>query len=107
MFSPDLSKYLDKRRTADKRKWLLSIPSSQTPVLVFINSRSGGLCGNQLLPRFRRLLHPIQVVDLQEKHPEKALKNYLMVDNLRILVCGGDISFYVKFLEITFTFTFT
>lgn len=60
---------------------------------MFINPRSGGLSGSQLLPQFRRLLHPIQVVDLGDKNPQEVLRNYLEVENLRILVCGGDISF--------------
>ena len=61
---------------------------------MFINPRSGGLSGIQLLPHFRRLLHPIQVVDLGDKNPQEVLRNYLEVENLRILVCGGDISFF-------------
>lgn len=48
--------------------------------------------GSRLLPQFRRVLHPVQVVDLQEKNPQEVLKNYSEVENLRILVCGGDIS---------------
>ena len=70
----------------------LDIPADATPIIIFINSRSGGLYGNSLLPRFRRILHPIQVVDLQEKNPQEALKNYVDCDSVRILVCGGDIS---------------
>lgn len=50
--------------------------------------------GATLLPRFRRILHPIQVVDLQDKNPQEVLKNYTTVENLRILVCGGDISLF-------------
>lgn len=92
MNSPEIHKYLEGRKTADHRQWKLTIPSDRTPILVFINPRSGGLFGSQLLPRFRRLLHPIQVVDLQEKNPQEALKNFSGVENLRILVCGGDIS---------------
>ena len=35
------------------------------------------------------------MVDLQEKNPQDALKNYVDCDSLRILVCGGDISYYL------------
>ena len=80
----------------DHQQWKLTIPDSQTPILVFINPRSGGLYGSQLLPRFRRILHPIQVVDLQEKNPQEVLHNYVEVSNLRVLVCGGDISFRMQ-----------
>ena len=91
--SPEIQQYFQRRKTADHQPWKLSIPLSLTPILVFINPRSGGLYGSQLLPRFRRILHPIQVVDLQEKNPQEVLRNYVGVANLRILVCGGDISF--------------
>ena len=90
--SPELNRYLERGKTADRRKWILSVPSNETPILVFINSRSGGQYGSHLLPQFRRVLHPIQVVDLQEKNPHEALQNFLELENLRILVCGGDIS---------------
>lgn len=90
--SPELNRYLERGKTADRRRWILDIPSNETPILVFINSRSGGLYGSHLLPQFRRVLHPIQVVDLQEKNPHEALRNFVELENLRILVCGGDIS---------------
>ena len=70
----------------------MTIPAGIVPIVVFINSRSGGLYGSQLLPRFRRVLHPIQVIDMQDRNPGDALRNYLHCENLRILVCGGDIS---------------
>lgn len=34
------------------------------------------------------------MVDLQDKNPQEVLKNYTTVENLRILVCGGDISLF-------------
>ena len=101
--SPEIQQYFQRRKTADHQPWKLSIPLSLTPILVFINPRSGGLYGSQLLPRFRRILHPIQVVDLQEKNPQEVLRNYVGVANLRILVCGGDISFDYILIKLLYS----
>ncbi|GAA0145305.1 kinase [Lithospermum erythrorhizon] len=76
------------------------------PVIVFINSRSGGQLGGELLVTYRTLLNKNQVIDLGEKAPEKVLhqlyfnfdKHHKNGDNLaaqiqkklRIIVAGGD-----------------
>lgn len=81
-----------------------SIPSC--PVLVFINAKSGGQLGGDLLLTYRSLLNKHQVFDLTEEAPDKALqKIYLnienlklngdefapkIVENLRVIVAGGD-----------------
>eukprot|EP01087_Luapelamoeba_hula_P010519 TRINITY_DN2786_c0_g1_i1.p1 TRINITY_DN2786_c0_g1~~TRINITY_DN2786_c0_g1_i1.p1 ORF type:complete len:606 (-),score=77.25 TRINITY_DN2786_c0_g1_i1:81-1898(-) len=60
-------------------------------LLVFVNVRSGGNQGKQLLPQFRELLPEDQVVDLiAEKGPTDALKKFNGRPGLRILACGGD-----------------
>ncbi|XP_057972395.1 diacylglycerol kinase 1-like [Malania oleifera] len=76
------------------------------PVLVFINSKSGGQLGSQLLVTYRALLNKNQVFDLGEKAPDKVLiQFYINVEKLkhsgdglaseiqkrlRIIVAGGD-----------------
>ncbi|KAH9323484.1 hypothetical protein KI387_018123 [Taxus chinensis] len=76
------------------------------PVLVFINSKSGGQLGVQLLTTYRGLLNPFQIYDLGEKKPDQELHNLLghlerlkaqndvfaatLRENLRIIVAGGD-----------------
>uniref|UniRef100_A0A5B7BGI5 Diacylglycerol kinase n=1 Tax=Davidia involucrata TaxID=16924 RepID=A0A5B7BGI5_DAVIN len=76
------------------------------PVIVFINSRSGGQLGGELLINYRSLLNKNQVFDLGEKAPDKVLhqlyynleKHKQNGDNLaleiekrlRIIVAGGD-----------------
>ncbi|KAL3639887.1 Diacylglycerol kinase [Castilleja foliolosa] len=76
------------------------------PLIVFINTKSGGQLGGELLLTCRRLLNRNQVFDLGEKTPDKVLhqlyfnleKHKRNGDNLadeiqkklRIIVAGGD-----------------
>lgn len=76
------------------------------PILVFINSKSGGQLGGDLLVTYRSLLNKNQVVDLGEEAPDKVLRRlYLTLESLkvngdvlapkiqerlRIIVAGGD-----------------
>ncbi|KAJ0017503.1 hypothetical protein Pint_11739 [Pistacia integerrima] len=76
------------------------------PVIVFVNSRSGGQLGGELLVSYRSLLNENQVFDLGEKAPDKVLHelyayleklrhagDVLAAENLkklRIIVAGGD-----------------
>jgi diacylglycerol kinase (ATP) len=80
------------------------IPSC--PVIVFINTKSGGQLGHDLIVTYRKLLNNSQVFDLLEEAPDKVLhKLYgnmerLMRDGdtvaaeihrrLRLIVAGGD-----------------
>jgi len=61
-----------------------------TPLIVFINPRSGGQMGGTLYRKFCKLLGKNQVFDLSDGGPSKGLKEYRNVSNLRILVAGGD-----------------
>ncbi|KAK4368514.1 hypothetical protein RND71_012306 [Anisodus tanguticus] len=76
------------------------------PVLVFINSNSGGQLGGELLRTFRHLLNKYQVFDLGEEAPDSVLRRlYLNIgrlksngdqfaaeieERMRIIVAGGD-----------------
>ncbi|KAJ9153650.1 hypothetical protein P3X46_027069 [Hevea brasiliensis] len=76
------------------------------PVIVFINSKSGGQLGRELLVTYRNLLNKNQVIDLGEETPDKVLhqiyatlqtlKNHgdelaaEIEKRLRIIVAGGD-----------------
>lgn len=44
------------------------------PVIVFINSKSGGQLGGELQMTYRLLLNKNQVVDLEEKAPDQVLQ---------------------------------
>ena len=60
------------------------------PVLVFVNRKSGGKLGIQLLDNLKTALHEIQVCDLSCNKPADYLNFYMNYkSNLRILCCGG------------------
>ncbi|KAI4322870.1 hypothetical protein L6164_022521 [Bauhinia variegata] len=58
------------------------------PVIVFINSKSGGQLGGELLVSYRSLLNKNQVFDLGENAPDKVLHQVYF--NLETLKCKGD-----------------
>ncbi|XP_057526523.1 diacylglycerol kinase 5 isoform X3 [Amaranthus tricolor] len=78
----------------------------ECPVIVFVNSKSGGQLGGNLLETYRSLLNKNQVVDLLEQAPDKFLSTlYLNLEmlkqkennlalkiqeKLRLIVAGGD-----------------
>lgn len=70
--------------------WRFELPREVAPVLVFINRKSGGNMGVQLMHEFTELLNPIQVWDLAEHAPEVALALFATVPRLQVVVCGGD-----------------
>ncbi|KAK6141138.1 hypothetical protein DH2020_025111 [Rehmannia glutinosa] len=87
-----------------KAESLPDIP--ECPVLVFINSRSGGQLGGDLLITYRSILNENQVFDLGEKSPDSVLRRIFLnlerlknngdefapklAKKLRIIVAGGD-----------------
>ncbi|KAM6932553.1 diacylglycerol kinase delta isoform 2-T2 [Lycodopsis pacificus] len=71
--------------------WKASCPPSCTsPLLVFVNSKSGDNQGIKFLRRFKQLLNPAQVFDLMNGGPHLGLRLFQKFDTFRILVCGGD-----------------
>ncbi|XP_031501066.1 diacylglycerol kinase 1-like [Nymphaea colorata] len=78
----------------------------ECPVMVFINSKSGGQLGGDLLSTYRMLLNSAQVIDLGADAPDKVLhKVYANIERLkanadslafhieqkmRLIVAGGD-----------------
>ncbi|XP_069782226.1 diacylglycerol kinase theta [Narcine bancroftii] len=66
------------------------LPPDSYPLLLFVNPKSGGLKGRELLYCFRKLLNPHQVFDLTNGGPLSGLHTFRHVPYFRILVCGGD-----------------
>nr|XP_011460120.1 PREDICTED: diacylglycerol kinase 5 isoform X1 [Fragaria vesca subsp. vesca] len=78
----------------------------ECPVLVFINSKSGGQLGGNLLVTYRQLLNDCQVFDVGEEAPDNVLRRIYVnlgthkrngdefaikiQEKLRIIVAGGD-----------------
>uniref|UniRef100_A0A452QAX5 Diacylglycerol kinase n=1 Tax=Ursus americanus TaxID=9643 RepID=A0A452QAX5_URSAM len=66
------------------------LPPDSCPLLVFVNPRSGGLKGRDLLCSFRKLLNPHQVFELTNGGPLPGFHVFSQVPCFRVLVCGGD-----------------
>ncbi|KAJ8672787.1 hypothetical protein QAD02_004047 [Eretmocerus hayati] len=66
------------------------VPSGVQPLLVFVNVKSGGCQGLDLISNFRKLLNPYQVFDLDNGGPLPGLYVFRHIANYKILVCGGD-----------------
>ncbi|XP_052868545.1 diacylglycerol kinase eta [Anopheles cruzii] len=63
---------------------------SFSPLLVFVNSKSGDNQGVKFLRRFKQLLNPAQVFDLISSGPGLGLRLFRHFDPFRILICSGD-----------------
>ena len=66
------------------------IPVDFTPLVVFVNRKSGGQKGAFLYEQLVSNLNPHQVFDLAKHKPERILKIFSNVPNVKVLVCGGD-----------------
>ncbi|CAH1398898.1 unnamed protein product [Nezara viridula] len=70
--------------------WEAVRPQGCSPLLVFVNSKSGDNQGVKFLKRFKQLLNPAQVFDLIPSGPFLGLKLFRRFDPFRVLVCSGD-----------------
>ncbi|XP_067638682.1 diacylglycerol kinase eta isoform X4 [Eurosta solidaginis] len=71
--------------------WELVSPRGNfSPLLVFVNSKSGDNQGVKFLRRFKQLLNPAQVFDLISTGPGLGLRLFRHFEMFRILICSGD-----------------
>eukprot|EP00002_Diphylleia_rotans_P021874 TRINITY_DN4266_c0_g2_i4.p1 TRINITY_DN4266_c0_g2~~TRINITY_DN4266_c0_g2_i4.p1 ORF type:complete len:638 (-),score=97.34 TRINITY_DN4266_c0_g2_i4:251-2164(-) len=61
-----------------------------SPLVVFINKKSGGLAGQIVRRKLSRLLNPLQIFNLADGGPEPGLRRFLGIKEKIIMVCGGD-----------------
>jgi len=66
------------------------VPEDTHPLLVLVNSKSGGQQGQQVLRGFKGLLHPFQVWDVTDIGPAAVLRFFKDLPRLKVLVAGGD-----------------
>ncbi|XP_063703643.1 diacylglycerol kinase theta isoform X3 [Culicoides brevitarsis] len=89
---------LREARVEEKKLLVLLLPNIEhtmvkpevTPLLVFVNVKSGGCQGLELINSFRKLLNPYQVFDLENGGPLPGLYVFRHIRYYKILVCGGD-----------------
>jgi len=70
--------------------WEALSPTRGSPLLVFVNSKSGDNQGIRFMRTFKQLLNPAQIFDLSVAGPTLGLSMSKNFEHFRILVCGGD-----------------
>ena len=54
----------------------MDVPPDASPLLVFINKRSGGQMGSHVVRHLSRYLNPLQIFDLARGGPAPALRAF-------------------------------
>lgn len=78
-----------------------SLSHSICPLICFVNAKSGGNLGKDVLIHLRRYLNPMQVHDLCRVDPLKVIQKFSKLKNYKILACGGDgtVSYILEVLD--------
>ncbi|XP_033117399.1 diacylglycerol kinase theta-like isoform X3 [Anneissia japonica] len=66
------------------------LPEDHCPLLVFVNTRSGGCQGIEVQDALRKMLNPHQVFDLDQGGPLPGLHVFSQLKEYKALICGGD-----------------
>ena len=72
-------------------QWQLRTPNNVSPLIVFVNPKSGGNQGVRVMRMFKGLLNPVQIYDLSRGGPAAGLEIIKGREGpSRALGCGGD-----------------
>lgn len=66
------------------------IPADKTPLFCFVNSKSGGQEGKEIIRELSKYLNYFQIIDLNKTSLKYILIQICTIKNAMILVCGGD-----------------
>eukprot|EP01038_Epipyxis_sp_PR26KG_P004856 gene4856-6806_t len=69
---------------------LSNITPDISPLICFINVKSGGQQGTFALKELQKLLNPLQVVDISKVDPLVVILKFSKLIKWKVLVCGGD-----------------
>lgn len=70
-------------------KWTFKFGERINPIIVCVNSKSGGHKGDEILHSFYRYLNPLQVVDLVNEGIE-SINKFRDLPRWRLVIAGGD-----------------
>jgi diacylglycerol kinase (ATP) len=90
-----LSKPTSNTNSKQKLDWEIDISAlpkdfNKEILLCFVNSRSGGQEGREVLQILQSLLGDLQAFDLQSSNPVDVLREYSKLPKYKVLVAGGD-----------------
>eukprot|EP00117_Sycon_ciliatum_P007516 scpid36203/ scgid2956/ Diacylglycerol kinase theta; Diglyceride kinase theta len=66
------------------------LPPDSNPLLTFVNERSGGGQGSEVMTQLVRMLNQHQIFNLSHGGPLPGLFAIRQVKSFRVLICGGD-----------------
>lgn len=77
----------------EPKNWkIVNLPNASRPIIAFVNPKSGGNLGQDIIVKLNKLLNPHQVFDLNRGGPKAGLEFIKANSHVPfvVLACGGD-----------------